>query len=710
MNKQTDPLSIYHYPIIPIQRGYAGRTLHINLTNGFIQSRPVTEETKRVFIGGRGFCLWLLWNSVTTQTRWNDPENELVFACGPIGGILAYPGAGKVTVATLSPLTHSVVDSNGGGHFGPYLKFSGWDALEIVGKSKEDVIILIDGDNGTVKLESIIDKLPGKDCKFQRFLEQYMNAGDNPRSYSMVFTGQAADYISMCGLNITYYDTRRKEYHIKQCARGGTGRVFRDKRLAAIIVHYSKLQGDLNGVANPELIRKAGQRMNKEIHDLDAVQCDMGGVGTPYLVEVTNAFDLLPVENYRFGNSKEYSHIAGEVWKDFFDHSSPDNCWYGCTLGCAHSVPHFHLTTGPQAGKVVNIDGPEYETLGAVGSSCGIFDAATVLELNYYADTYGIDTISLGNSIAFAMECYEAGILNQHRTGGLELTWGNREAVFKLVHQMTIGQGFGATVGQGVRFMKKYFIERYNADRQFINDIGMEVKGLEISEYVTKESLAQQAGYGMALKGGQHEEACMVFMDQVRKELSTIQAQAESLYFFSLFRTWFSLQGLCRLPWNDITPESNKFAEEPAKFPEHIENYTWLYEGVTGIPARINDLLLQSERVYNFQRIFNLKMGFGTRQYDYVPYRAMGPVTVREYHSREDFYDRCLLQRGVEPSELKTEEKIICLRRYREKQYDKLLDEVYRRRGWTQNGIPTLDTIKKLGLDFPDVLEVLKGQ
>ena len=143
-----------HYPLQPVERGYANRTLYINLNANQIQAKPVTQQMKDTFTGGRGFCLWLLWNAVKDTTRWNDPENELLIAGGPIGGITAYPGTGKTTVVSISPQTHSVMDSNGGGYFGPYLKFSGWDALSIVGKASEEVIIYIDGDTGRITIEA----------------------------------------------------------------------------------------------------------------------------------------------------------------------------------------------------------------------------------------------------------------------------------------------------------------------------------------------------------------------------------------------------------------------------------------------------------------------------------------------------------------------------------------------------------------------------
>jgi len=239
----------------------------------------------------------------------------------------------------------------------------------------------------------------------------------------------------------------------------------------------------------------------------------------------------------------------------------------------------------------------------------------------------------------------------------------------------------------------------------------MEVKGMEISEYISKESLTQQGGYAMASKGPQHDEAWLIFMDMVHKQLPTFDDKAEALYFFPIWRTWFSLHGLCKLPWNDIIPASNRSLppKEAAKVPEHIENYCWLYEGVTGTKVTLDDLFLQSERVYHFQRVFNLRLGWGKRATDYPPYRAMGPVTVKEYESRTERYDTQLREEvGINPDGMTSEEKVAAVRKYREERYEQLLDAVYERRGWTKDGVPTLETIKRVGIDFPDVVKIIQ--
>ena len=146
------------------------------------------------------------------------------------------------------------------------------------------------------------------------------------------------------------------------------------------------------------------------------------------------------------------------------------------------------------------------------------------------------------------------------------------------------------------------------------------------------------------------------------------------------------------------------------KVEEHVENYCWIHEGVTGIKVTPEDLLKQSERVYNFQKVFAIRMGRVGREHDYLPYRAMGPVTTEEYESRQDRYDE-QLQRLVEviPAEMSTKEKMQALREYREAQYELLLDAVYKRRGWDMNSIPTVEKLRELGMDLPEIVEVIEA-
>jgi aldehyde:ferredoxin oxidoreductase len=500
-------------------------------------------------------------------------------------------------------------------------------------------------------------------------------------------------------------------HRFKQAGRGGIGTVLRNKRVKAIVVKYSgKITVESNGPADAALVREIGTAYNREIRALDPKQNEMSIIGSPQLVDAMNDFDLLPVNNFKYGSHPDAEKLGREVHRKKF-HAGFDGCWLGCSLSCAHVVKDFELKTGPYKGQRVFVTGPEYETVAGVGSNCGIFDVDHVIEMNYYCDVYGVDTISVGTATAFAMECYEMGLIDKRVTGGLDLRFGNKEAALELVHQMARGEGFGVVVGQGVRRMKKLFAEKYGADAAIMRDIGMESKGLEFSEYVTKESLAQQGGYGLTLKGPQHDEAWLIFLDMVHNLMPTFEQKAESLHWFPMWRTWFGLNGLCKLPWNDVVPENNKQTKEPAKVMGHVENYAKLFYAVTGRKVTVDDIILMSERVYNFQRILNLRMGFGTREHDTVPYRAVGPVTKEEYESRRERYDKQLKEKlGIDPAGKSTEEKMAILRKYREAEYEKLKDAVYKRRGWNQNGVPTIKKAKALGIDFPEVIQLLEQE
>ena len=224
--------------------------------------------------------------------------------------------------------------------------------------------------------------------------------------------------------------------------------------------------------------------------------------------------------------------------------------------------------------------------------------------------------------------------------------------------------------------MKEYFEREYGADSKFLHDIGMEIKGMEISEYLTKESLAQQGGFGLATKGPQHDEAWLIFMDQVQNLLPTFKDKAEALHYFPMWRTWFSLHGLCKLPWNDISPENNKQTKEPAKVEEHVENYAWIHQGVTGQAHRRRRTCWRNRSAcYNFQKVFALRMG-----------RVGADMTIRRtaqwvlsQRQSQKITSGALrwaqFQRlaEIDPTGMTTQEKMAHLRKYRENQYEQLV-------------------------------------
>ncbi len=710
IKEQHKLLKSWDYTWTPLNKGYTDKTLYINVGTTAIKEKDVPLVMKEKFIGGKGYGLRLLWDATRPETKWDDPENEIIISSGPIGGITQYSGTGKSLVVSLSPQTNSVMDSNVGGFFGPFLKFSGFDAIELQGKAIKDVIVLIDGINHKVEIFEAPAEATDSHLLGEQLTEIFADNDNEKKNIGVVSTGSAAEHSLIGMLNFSFYDSKRKKVRLKQAGRGGIGSVFRNKKIKALVCKIPGVKGNLNNVVDLEAIMARGKKFNREIRELDAKQCQMREVGTAHLMEVMNDHDLLPVMNYKYGSHPDSYKIDSSVWKRNFTQNIPDGCWIGCNMSCSKGIDDFILKTGPYKGQKVMVDGPEYENAAGLGSNCGIFDPEYIIETNFYCDTYGICTITWSTLTAFVMECFQNGILNKERTGGLDLNFGNSAAAFEMLHQLGRGEGFGKIAGTGVRKMKELFIKNGWGDAAFLNDIGMENKGLEYSQYMSKESLAQQGGFALTNKGPQHDEAWLIFMDMVNNQIPTFENKAEALHYFPMFRTWFGLVGLCKLPWNDVEPENNAKMDEPAKVPEHVDNYVTIYKAVTGREFDKKRLVEDSERVYNFQRVFNLRCGFGTRIHDRQPYRAAGPVTIEEYESRSERYDNQLKEKvGFNPAGKTTEEKMKVLRKYRENQYESLIDAVYKRRGWNKNGVPTIDFLKRIGMDFPEVIEVVKN-
>jgi len=719
----------FKYAVPILDKGYANKSLYINLDTYEIKIEDVTKEMKEKFIGGKGFDLYMMWKYLPKEkkTNWDDTENVLCIASGALGGTTNFPGSGKSIVTSVSPLTGLIIDSNVGGYFGPFLKYAGFDVLTIQGKSEKEIYIYIDGEEGKIIIEDA-EELPSETYQLGTILtNKYCGEERYKRDVSVVSAGPGAENTRWGCLNFSWFDPRRGYTRYKQAGRGGTGTVFRNKKLKALVVKKLEVITKGNNPAEPEILKEIGKKHTQEMVKLDPKQNEMRMIGTTHLIPIMNDHDLLPTKNFKYGSDPQADKIGSEVYRQLFE-KGPDPCWKGCAVACTHGVKEFVPKTGPYKGQKVSVDGPEYETIAGVGSNWYVWDPDAVIETNFYCDNYGLDTISVGTGIAFAMECYEYGILDKEKTGGLELNWGNHAAAMELIHQMARGEGFGIIVGQGVRRMKKYFAKEFGADINLLNDIGMESKGLEFSEYMTKESLAQQGGYGFTLKGAQHDEAWLIFEDMVRGNLPTFEIKAEALHWFPMWRTSFSLLGLCKLPWNDIVPEDNReYATgkirkdgmyvpddlaDPAKIPEHVQNYVTYYRAVTGNKIDSVEYIRMSERVYNFQRTLNLMLipeNVSYRELDSLPYRAMGPVTQEEYLSRENEYYLKELKKdiGLNPEGMSVKEKMAAIRKHREESYEKLKDAVYERRGWTKSGVPTIKKMKELGMNFPEIIDLL---
>ena len=707
------------YSPSPIQGGYTDRILHVDLSSCTISISVVQSAFKEKYIGGRGYALKLIWDGTSGETRYDSQENILVMASGPLCNEPMFPGTGKFIVATISPLTDTFIDSNIGGHFGPILKLCGFDALEISGIARENAILIVDGDKGFINITEapvFAEEIDQGSLSYGNALIKWFNKGKLNENIAAVTTGIGACHTRFGIINSIFYDKRRNRIRSKQAGRGGTGTVMRYKGLRAVIVRSNLRRVRANNPVDKERVRQAGSNLKKVLSKMDPKQLRLSSCGTPSLVEYMNKFHILPVNNYQYGNHPDASAIFANVFLDnYFSKKTPDGCYYGCNLACAKGAENVNLARGPCSNRQVDVDGPEYETAGAV-TCMGIFDPQFVMEYNWYCDEYGLDTISMGVTTAFLMESIQRGYLSDEDIG-YDLSWGNMEGADRLLHETARGEGLGKICGQGIMRAKSWVAERYSTKTSIkkedvieeLNKFGMETKGLEFSMYVTKESLAQQGGYGFALKGPQHDEAWLIFIDQVYKEIPSFEMKAAALKWFPLVRTWFNAVGLCKLPWIDVRHPDAASTDNPSQNLPTLEYYVNYFNATVGSQKTLQDILDDSERLQLLQKLINLRHGKGTRSSDQIPLRAIGPAYFNEYKARADYYDSWLKgqlgENGI-PDDPKIKHRMII--KFRQEAYQKLCDAVYRKKGYTQNAVPLPLTLKRFGLFDDKALAILE--
>jgi aldehyde:ferredoxin oxidoreductase len=228
------------FPHVELERGYANRTLHVDLSNNKVETRPVTQYMKDTFTGGKGFDLYLMWQRIPGPIAWDDPLNGLYFSAGPLGGTPYFSGSGKCLVTGFSPETHSVMDCNVGGHFGPLLKFSGFDALEVTGKADEFVIVVIDGDRHRVTIETAPQEPLNSYDLAEALHHMYADTRDELQCLSIVSAGEGALHSLIGCINISFWDWKRNAPRLKQAGRGGLGSVLMNKKIKAIVARSLK--------------------------------------------------------------------------------------------------------------------------------------------------------------------------------------------------------------------------------------------------------------------------------------------------------------------------------------------------------------------------------------------------------------------------------------------------------------------------------------
>ena len=600
--------------------GYGGRILRVNLTTGKLTKEPTPPELARDLIGGRGFGIYFLLKEVPKGADALGPENKLIISSGPISGMMI-PGGGKCDWTTKAPLTGGYASASMGGHITAEMRYAGLDSIILEGISPKPVYLFIDDEK--VELRDASD-LWGKptfavEKKFKEKLgEEFQIAVIGPG-----------------GENLVPYACINHDYG-RQAGRGGVGAVMGSKKVKAIVVHGTKSIP----VADKEAYRKAGMALYKACKDAEGLK-DWTRYGTTIVTSWCDEVGALPTRNFSAGSFENGKNLYGPVMREKI--VITDKGCFGCPCPCGKYSRMKKYNS--------YVEGPEYETIGLMGSNLGIDDIEAVAQANLLCDDLGIDTISAGNSIAWAMECYEKGILTKDDTDGLELKFGNVEAVFTLIEKIARREGFGALLAEGVKRASKKV-------GQGSEKFAIHVKGMEQSAYATHNATAMLLAYMTCDVGAHHNRSWAITYDlQVGREL-VVPEKVARIIWLQNFRPMFDVIGGCRLQWVELGIDRDLYV--PA------------LEAITGIHRSWQDLEKVGERIWNMTRLLWARENedFG-RSWDMPSPR---------------FYEE-------PPTSGATNGQITKL-----EDVNRLLDMYYEQRGWSVDGLPTPATLESLDL------------
>jgi aldehyde:ferredoxin oxidoreductase len=700
--------------------GYANQVLTLDLGKRAIRVHELDAEVRDFFIGGRGLGLYFLYRTIAPRMDPYSPDNPLIFSPGPLGGIPQFPGTSKCMAVSLSPLTGIPGISNFGGHFGAYLKYAGFDIMEISGKATRDCLIVIDGFKRIVSFTDA--PLVGQVFDLESILvERFVRAGYDRKNIVFVTTGIGAAHTNFGCINSHYFDPTKSAdgtkgfFRTKQGGRTGLGTVMMDKKIRAIVILAEYPKGDNPyGAADWDRVKKSGVKLGQLVKEVDPQSLKMYRKGSAGLIAFMNkeSYQSLPVNNYQKGSDVRAEMITGKFYAEhLFDHKGMDGCFPGCNLRCTKGG-WVTLTTGDHKGRKVWVDGPEYETAAGFGSNLGIWNATFIMEANWHCDNYGIDTITTSVIIAFIMECFQRDYLTLGDTDGLELTWGSEQAVLKLIHQMAYQETEFATVaGRGMLELLDWISDHYvcrtgkESPRESLLRFAMQTKGLPFSLYRTHRSLSMQASYAAASDIGAHHAAAWLIKVDLLGAFHTLQDRARALITYPRVRLGNDNLGLCKLPWVDVfNPASESMKSKDMYInPASQEIYAEFYNGMLGTNMTWEEIFAQTDRDINLQRVMNaMVFGKDTGIHDWIPERAIGPVDDDLYNDEGPYHDEELSRLLNKPLEdiqkMGTAEKCQLLMDKRKAQLFELIHVYYQERGWNTSGIPTVDTLKKVGL------------
>jgi aldehyde:ferredoxin oxidoreductase len=621
-------------------KGYAGRILEVDLTSREFAFAPLDEETARLYIGGKGYGTRLLYDRTAAGIDPLGPENPLIFATGPLNGSVA-PQSNRFAVVCKSPLTGGIGNATCGGSFAYGMKKAGLDILIVTGAAPHPVRLEIDGDADEVRF------LDARDLWGKGTYDTQKTLG---KKYDHAVIGPAGEN------RVLYAGIVSNE---RIAGRTGVGAVMGSKRLKAVSV-TGKRKLDMD---DPEKFKAYTKQVRKLFADHPVLGGSMKRFGTGGIVNTTNGRGILPTRNFQRGHFDDAMKISGEWLEDHELKGVKTSCIH-CPVTCGRDVE--------VEGKG-RVKGPEYETLALLGSNLEIGDIKKVSEWNYHADDLGMDTISLGATLGFAMELHERGMLD------VALDFGSPAGVTEMILDIGHRRGLGNDLAEGTRRMS----QKYGG-----HEFAMHVKGLELSAYDPRGSFAQGVEYATTNRGGCHVQGASMYMESVgpltinpqnlklKADIPIVQ-QNLACAINSMVLCIFTTYGLIPKAVHEMDPTSFTHRLLSTLF----ENSGPLFRGmmsvksspmlwfekwltyITGTKLSGGHLQEIGARIFNLERMYNLREGL-TGSDDTLPPRILHESIFEHLDSGHPL-----------PA---------------------LLPSYYRKRGWDEAGVPKPKTLQKL--------------
>ncbi len=595
-------------------KGLHNKLLNVNLSNSEIAEHPIDDQLIENYIGGRGLGVKLFTDRVKPKLDPLSKENILVFAVGPLTSTMV-PTSGRSALVTKSPLTGGILYSNTGGFFGNYFKNNGYDCIIIEGKAEKPQYLVIDHENGN-SLKSAED-LWGLDTRetMQKFREL-----EGEKIHALMI-GPAGEHQVLISSIMNDGDHRA-------FGRGGCGAVMGSKNLKGIVVKRGKKRTEIEDRKRLKTYVKSA--MDK-INLVPITRASLPMFGTSALINIINELDMLPTKNFQKGFSEEADQVSGESIREKI-FQKKEGC-FACPIQCGRLTK-----AGDMEGK-----GPEYETVTMLGPDVGVFDLKEVTQANYLCNLLGLDTISAGGTIACAMEMNEKGIIEED---GLD--FGNAAVLKPMIKKMAYKEGIGKDLSEGsLRFAKKYGHP----------ELSMAVKGLELPAYDPRGAKGHALGYATSNRGGCHLTGYLAAMEifSAPKKIPrhTVGGKAD----------------LLALKQHQSAVEDSLVVCAFAGWALGFDFYSRFTEAITGKDFNVTKLMEIGERIYNLERMYNIREGL-TRADDTLPPRFL----------KEE------LKEGPSVN------SVVPIK--------KMINDYYNVRKWNEKGLPTKGKLKELGLSM----------